>query len=67
MVQRWEYHSMTMETHAFLTRGVIDLDALNAELDEFGADGWELVSCVAITGAGVGTARVLCVFKRPVA
>jgi hypothetical protein len=57
---RWTYRIVRLEVKG-ATKARIDLAAAEAELDQLGADGWELVSAV----AGSESGSVLCVFKRP--
>lgn len=59
-MQQWEYKSITLSTGAVRATSV-DKE-YEKELNEYGADGWELVSVV-VFGAGAG-ARMRAIFKR---
>ena len=61
----WDYRSLLVETKGVFARGVIDVSALDGALAEFGNAGWELVAVVPVSDGNVGTARLLCTFKRP--
>ena len=55
---RWEYKTIIFTKRAFFT-GVINAEAFDAQLNELGRDGWELVSVVSNQMQGVTA-----VFKR---
>ena len=61
----WDYKSLLVETKGFFARGVIDVSALDSVLAKIGDAGWELVAVVPVSDGNVGTARLLCTFKRP--
>ena len=61
-MQRWEYQSIYVD---------LELEEVDEVLDEYGADGWELVSAVPVLGSTKrsGTSVTLgirYVFKRPI-
>ncbi len=63
LLERWEYTSIKVETKGFMG-GIVDIEDFNYELNKFGEQGWELVSCLT-TNSGQGTTRELvAVFKR---
>ncbi|WP_160687689.1 DUF4177 domain-containing protein [Clostridium sp. C2-6-12] len=62
-MERWEYTSIKVETKGFMG-GILEIEDFNYELNKFGEQGWELVSCLT-TSLGQGTTReVVAVFKR---
>jgi hypothetical protein len=65
-MQRWAYATVMFEPGGnWSGGGKLDSDAFNAKLNEYGAEGWELVS-VFDTNRGEGATRnVFAVFKRP--
>lgn len=61
---KWEYQTLKMMTGGFLG-GKLDEDDFEDELNRYGEEGWEVVSCFD-TSYGQGTSReVIVVFKRP--
>lgn len=63
MIQ-WEYKTIKFKTGGFLG-GKVDEIEFEEELNQYGEEGWELVSCFD-TSMGQGTSRdVIVVFKRP--
>ncbi len=62
-MDRWEYKSIQFKTRGIMG-GVVDIDQLDAMLNNLGSQGWELVSCIA-SNAGYGhTRNVVAVLKR---
>lgn len=62
---KWEYKTIKVMTGGFMG-GKLDESELEHELNHYGQDGWEVVSCFD-TSYGQGTTReVIVVFKRPV-
>lgn len=62
-LEKWEYTSIKVETKGFMG-GILEIEDFNYELNKFGEQGWELVSCLT-TSSGQGTTReVVAVFKR---
>lgn len=63
-ITRWEYFTLKLLPGGWFG-GKMDQDEMQASLNQFGAQGWELVSCFD-TSAGQGASReVIFVFKRP--
>ena len=56
---RWEYKTFSFKKRSFFT-SIIDAEAFQAQLNELGRDGWELVS-VTQSGTLLG---ILVVMKR---
>ncbi|GGH27378.1 DUF4177 domain-containing protein [Paenibacillus segetis] len=60
----WEYKTIKLKTGGFMG-GKLDEMEFESELNRYGQDGWEVVSCFD-TSYGQGTSReVIVVFKRP--
>ncbi len=56
---RWEYKTFTFKKLSFFTSS-IDAEAFQIQLNEFGRDGWELVS---VTRSGTASSALV-VMKR---
>ncbi|HEX6370617.1 MAG TPA: DUF4177 domain-containing protein [Longimicrobium sp.] len=62
---KWEYQTLKLKPGGWLG-GKVDTDALRAQLNALGQEGWELVSAFD-TAAGQGASReVVVILKRPV-
>ena len=62
-MDQWEYTTIKMDTTGFLG-GLVDLQALEASMNELGSQGWELV-CAFDTNQSQGASReVIAIFKR---
>lgn len=62
-MEQWEYKTLKFKTGGFLG-GKLDPDEFEAELNMYGSDGWELISCFD-TNIEQGSSRdVIAVFKR---
>jgi hypothetical protein len=60
---KWEYTSFKVETKGF-SGGILDTEDFDSKLNEFGEQGWELISCIS-TNMGQGATReIVAVFKR---
>jgi len=60
---KWEYRTLKLPVEGFFNK-TIDEVGLEHEMNQFGQDGWELVS---VLGANIGfgeTNEVLAIFKR---
>jgi hypothetical protein len=64
MPQNWTYTTAKFETTG-LTRTKFDEEAFDTKLNEYGRQGWELVSVFDTNAGDGGTRFVLAVFKRP--
>lgn len=62
-MERWEYTSIKVETKGFMG-GILDIEDFNYELNRFGEQGWELVSCLTTSSRNSATKEVVAVFKR---
>lgn len=60
---KWEYKTLKLEAKGFMG-GKFDENELNQKMNEFGRDGWELVSAFD-TNMGQGATRdIVILFKR---
>ena len=66
-IMKWEYATVVVETSGWFITGKIDGKTFNDKLNEFGEQGWELVSVYDTNFANGGTGDVIAVFKRPMA
>lgn len=64
-MDRWEYTSLKVETKGF-QGGILELEDFNYELNKFGSQGWELVSCVSTSRGQGATREIIAVFKRKI-
>lgn len=62
MIQ-WEYKTIEFEAKGFVG-GILDISTFNESLNNFGRDGWELVSCFDTNQAYGASRKVIAVFKR---
>ena len=61
---RWEYRTVLIDVATWLGPK-IQPEALDAELDRHGAEGWELVSAFDVNRGHGHTSAIVALFKRP--
>jgi hypothetical protein len=61
---RWEYKTVRIDVGGWLGPNV-QPDALDAELNRYGEDGWELVSAFDVNEGNGSTMAIVTLFKRP--
>jgi hypothetical protein len=59
-MQRWEYHIINIRSENYR----LDPNATE-KLDQFGAEGWELVGLTSVNFKSGATDNIAMVFKRP--
>lgn len=59
----WEYKTLQFEATGFMG-GILDVEEFTAALNNYGTQGWELVSCFDTNMNQGQTRYVLAVFKR---
>jgi hypothetical protein len=64
MKTTWEYMSLTTEAGGWVSPK-FDAARLEAQLNELGREGWELVGTVATHDQGGKTHALVALFKRP--
>lgn len=62
-MEQWEYATVQFHTGGFLG-GKLDLDEFATELNMYGSEGWELVSCFDTSKEQGKSRDVIAVFKR---
>jgi hypothetical protein len=62
MVQ-WEYKTVKFKTGGFLG-GILEEQEFDRELNQYGEQGWELVSCFDTSQSQGASREVIVVFKR---
>ncbi|WP_312887184.1 DUF4177 domain-containing protein [Clostridium lacusfryxellense] len=62
-LEKWEYTSIKVESKGFMG-GILDISNFDNELNNFGEQGWELVSCFSTTQDGGKCREIVAVFKR---
>lgn len=60
---KWEYITIKVETEGAFG-GILDVRNFDNELNKYGEQGWELVSCISTNAAYGKTREVIVVFKR---
>ncbi|MCB2318285.1 DUF4177 domain-containing protein [Clostridium tagluense] len=63
VLETWEYTSFKVESKGFMG-GIVDISHFDNELNNFGEQGWELVSCFSSTQDGGKCREIVAVFKR---
>jgi len=63
VLEKWEYISIKVETKG-LMGGILDVSHFDNELNNFGEQGWELVSCFSTAQDGGKSREIVAVFKR---
>ena len=61
---RWEYRTVQIDVGSWLGPNV-EPDAIDAELNRHGEEGWELVSALDVNAAEGSTTAIVALFKRP--
>ena len=62
---KWEYLTVALGVSAGFLGSQFNGEAVNAELNQKGAEGWELVSAVDTNGYHGASDRIVLIFKRP--
>jgi len=62
-LDRWEYKTIKFELKGFLG-GVLETEDFDYEINKFGDQGWELVSCFTTNAANGYSRDAIAVFKR---
>lgn len=64
-MQKWEYKTIKTEAKGFFLGGVVDTKDFEAQLNQLGSQGWELVSVFDTNMAAHGATReIVAAFKR---
>ncbi|MDV0445146.1 hypothetical protein MmiAt1_07030 [Methanimicrococcus sp. At1] len=64
-MSKWEYKTVTFETTG-LWGGSLNVSNFDNEVNKYGQDGWEMVSCFATHQAQGKSSAVFAVFKREI-
>jgi hypothetical protein len=64
--QKFEYATVMFETKSMFRSPSLDGSAFDKKLDEYGQEGWELVSTFTMNRYDGDTSAVVAVFKRPI-
>lgn len=64
MVQ-WEYKTLEFTTTGF-SGGILNINEFNNTLNNYGNDGWELVSCFDTNQSHGASRKVIAVLKRQI-
>ncbi len=62
--QKYEYAAVTFDTRSFFSSPSLDGDAYTAKLNEYGSEGWEVVSVFDINRGNGETSAIVVTFKR---
>jgi hypothetical protein len=60
---QWEYTTALLEVSGWVSTKV-DPEAVSAELNRYGAQGWELVSAFDVNDSNGRTSKIVALFKR---
>lgn len=63
ILDQWEYKTIKYKTIGFLG-GKVDEEQFEETLNQYGFDGWELVSCFDTSNSQGQSSDVIIVFKR---
>ena len=61
---KFEYATLVFEVTNLFSGAKLDSEAFHKKLNEYGADGWELVNVFSLSRVGT-TEQITAVFKRP--
>ena len=61
---QWEYTTVLIDVSGWINPKV-DPVTMNAELNRYGAEGWELVNAFDVNRAQGRTSEIVALFKRP--
>lgn len=64
---KFEYATVVFDTRSLIRAPELDGDLFGKKLDEYGCQGWELVSLVPLNRYSGDTSSVVAVFKRALA
>lgn len=62
---KWEYKTVKFSVASFWNGVQIDTDQADSFINEFGGDGWELVSAFDLNEGYGASKEVVLIFKRP--
>jgi len=62
---RWEYKTVSVPTHGWMG-GIVKAEELDAILNQFGQEGWELVSALDTNMDRGQTRFIVAIFKRQI-
>lgn len=62
-MDKWEYKTVKFQTKGFWG-GILEESSFNMELNRYGDDGWEVISCFDTSQHEGGSREVIVVFKR---
>lgn len=60
---RWEYRTIEFDTTGFMG-GILNVNDFNRTLNDYGREGWELVSCFDTNQSQGASRKVIAVMKR---
>ena len=66
MAIKFEYSTVVFDTTSFFVGSSLDHDAFNQKLNEYGAQGWELVNAVTLDRMRGSTYEVIAIFRRSI-
>ena len=65
MQQKWQYHTLKLNTTGWFVAGTLDTDKLTECMNDLGASGWELVSAFDTNTSSGASRDVIALFKKP--
>ena len=62
---QWEYKTVKLEAQGWFVGGKVDTHSLNRLLNEYGHQGWEVITAVDTNTSSGQTRDILVIMKRP--
>ncbi|HEX2205205.1 MAG TPA: DUF4177 domain-containing protein [Longimicrobium sp.] len=63
---RWQYATLELDVDRYFLGPQVDAAEVSRHLNDYGEDGWELVSMIDVNAGEGRTCDLVAVFKRPV-
>lgn len=64
---RWQYATLKIDVDRYFLGPQVDVAEVSQHLNDYGEDGWELVSMIDVNAGEGRTCDLVAVFKRPAA
>lgn len=62
---RWQYTMLSVDVYRFARGPHVDVKQISGTLNQYGGEGWELVSMIDVNAGQGGTCDLVAVFRRP--
>lgn len=64
-MDKWEYKTLSFDVKGFFG-GIFDTERFQNEINKYGTDGWELISCFDTSFVQGGSRCIIAVMKRKI-